>query len=52
MNPMIQLIGAMRNSANPEQFMLNLLTSQAGNNPILANILELAKGPNPAANIE
>lgn len=45
MNP-IQLIGMMKNSGNPEQFMINMLEQQSGNNPLLLNLVNLAKSGN------
>ena len=39
MNPM-QLIQMLR-SGNPQQVLLNLLTQQAGNNPVMKNALDM-----------
>ena len=33
----------MRNGGNPQQLVLNMLGGQAENNPILANLINLAK---------
>ncbi len=42
-NPM-QLIGMMRNSNNPNDFVINMLEQYGGNgNPIMKNLIELAK---------
>lgn len=42
MNPM-QLIQMIKGNSNPSQFVMNMLEQQAGNNPLFANILNLAK---------
>jgi hypothetical protein len=42
MNPM-QLIQMIRGGGNPQQIIMNLLESNSGNNPILQNLLGLAK---------
>ena len=46
-NP-IQLIGMMRKSGNPQQFMINMLQQSGNTNPIFANVLALAKQNNGA----
>lgn len=46
-NPM-QLIGMMRKSKNPQQFMINMLQQSGNTNPIFANILALAQQNNGA----
>lgn len=42
MNPM-ELIQMIANGANPQQLAMTLLEQQAGNNPMFANLLKLAK---------
>lgn len=42
MNP-LQLIGMIRKSGNPQQFLINMLEQQGGNNPVFANLITLAK---------
>lgn len=41
-NPM-QFITMMKNGQNPEQLMLNFLATQASGNPMMENLLALAK---------
>lgn len=41
-NPM-QLIQMIKSGQNPQQLMLSVLQSQAGNNPMMNNLLNLAK---------
>ena len=41
-NPM-QLIQMIRQGRNPQQLMLSILENEAGNNPMSANLLTLAK---------
>ena len=50
MNPM-QLLGMIKSANNPQQFMMSMLQSQAGNNPMLNNVLNMAR-QNDAAGIE
>lgn len=50
MNPM-QMMQFIRNSGNPQQFMINMLEQQSGNNPMVANLLNLAKA-NKTSDIE
>lgn len=50
MNPM-QIMQFIRNSGNPQQFMMNMLEQQSGNNPMMANLLNLAKA-NKTSDIE
>lgn len=45
MNPM-QLMQMMRGGGNPQQLVMNMLQQQAGNNPMMANLLNLAKSGN------
>ena len=40
---MLRFIGMIRKSNNPQQFMIQMLENQAGNNPVMNNLLELAK---------
>ena len=46
-----QLIQMIKNGKNPQQLLMNILEGQAGNNPMGANLLNLAKG-NKTAEIE
>lgn len=41
-NPM-QLVQMIKSGQNPQQLMLSVLQSQAGNNPMMNNLLNLAK---------
>lgn len=41
-NP-LDLINFIKSSSNPQQFMLNMLEERAGNNPMMQNLLQLAK---------
>lgn len=41
-NP-LQLIQAIQNSGNPQQFVYNMVNEQMGQNPLFANLLSLAK---------
>ena len=41
-NPM-QLIAQIRQGQNPEQLMMRILEGQAASNPIMGNLLQLAK---------
>lgn len=50
MNPM-QIMQFIRNSGNPQQFMMNMLEQQSGDNPMMANLLNLAKA-NKTSDIE
>lgn len=42
MNP-IQLMQYIRKSGNPQQFMINVMQEQSSNNPVITNLLSLAK---------
>lgn len=42
MNP-IQLMQYIRKSGNPQQFMINVMQEQSSNNPVMTNLLSLAK---------
>lgn len=44
-NPM-QLITMIKNGQNPQMLMINFLEEQAGNSPMNANLLKLAKENN------
>ena len=46
-----QLIQMIKNGKNPQQLLMSILEGQAGNNPMGANLLNLAKG-NKTAEIE
>lgn len=41
-NPM-QLINMIKGNSNPQQMVMGMLEQQAGNNPMMANLLNLAK---------
>lgn len=41
-NPM-ELIAQIRQGKNPQQLMMGILESQAGQNPLMANLLQMAK---------
>lgn len=45
MNPM-QLMQMMRGGGNPQQLVMNMLQQQAGSNPMMANLFNLAKSGN------
>lgn len=49
-NPM-QLIQMIRQGQNPQQLLMHILEGSAANNPMSANLLQLAKG-NKTAEIE
>lgn len=40
---MLQMMQMIKSSKNPQAFVLNLLEQQAGNNPLLKNLLTLAR---------
>lgn len=42
-NNAMQMIQFFRNCKNPQQIVLNMLEQQSNNNPIAANIINLAK---------
>ena len=42
-NPMMFLISMLKNRANPQQLALSMLQQQAGNNPMMNNLLQLAQ---------
>lgn len=50
MNP-IQVMQFICNSGNPQQMIMNMLEQQSGNNPMMANLLNLAK-QNKTSDIE
>ena len=43
MNPMAQIMQAIRSGGNPEQMMMNMLQQKAGNSPIGQNLLKMAQ---------
>lgn len=43
MENLMQLIAMMKNGANPEEFMLNFMQTNLPDNPLIANLLSLAK---------
>lgn len=47
MNPM-QLIGMLKNGANPQQLVMQLLQGEMGNTPMGQNLLSLAQQGNSA----
>ena len=49
-NPM-QLIAQIKNGQNPQQLMLSILEGEANNNPIMGNLLQMAR-ENRTADIE
>ena len=42
-NPMMFLISMLKNGAKPQQLALSMLQQQAGNNPMMNNLLQLAQ---------
>lgn len=50
MNPM-QFMQFIRSGGNPQQMVMNMLEQQSGNNPMMANLLNLAK-QNKTSDIE
>lgn len=50
MNPM-QMMQLIQKGGNPQQFVINMLEQQSGNNPMAANLLNLAK-QNKTSDIE
>lgn len=50
MNPLM-ILSMIRNGQNPQQIMLQILSNNAGNNPMIKNLLQLAKN-NDASGIE
>ena len=42
-NSPLDLINFVKSSSNPQQFMLNMLEERAENNPMMQNLLQLAK---------
>ena len=47
----VYLINQMRQGKNPEQLMIDILEGEASNNPIMGNLLSMAKD-NRTADIE
>ena len=45
MNP-LQLIGMIKNGGNPQQMVMNMLQNIGGNNPMMANVLNMAQSGN------
>ncbi len=45
MNP-LQLIGMIKNGGNPQQMVMNMLQNMGGNNPMMANVLNMAQSGN------
>lgn len=43
MNMPMQFLQMMRQGKNPQQLMLNMMAQSAGNNPVLSNLLSLAR---------
>lgn len=39
----MQFMQMMKGGGNPQQLVMNILQQQAGNNPMMANLLNLAK---------
>ena len=42
MNPM-QFIGMLRNGGNPQQLAINMLQNASANNPMAANVMQMAQ---------
>ena len=40
---MLQLLQMIKNSGNPQQFVMNIVSAQANQNPVFANLLQLMK---------
>ena len=40
---MLQLLQMIKNSGNPQQFVMNMVSAQANQNPVFANLLQLIK---------
>lgn len=40
---MLQLLQMIKNSGNPQQFVMNMVGAQANHNPVFANLLQLMK---------
>ncbi len=52
MNPMLMnFMQLMKSGGNPQQLVMNMLSAQAENNPMMANLLQLAQ-KGDSANIE
>lgn len=45
-NDFMQLMQFIRNSQNPQQFVMNMVEERMGNNPLFKNLLTLAKEGN------
>ena len=45
MNP-LQLIGMIKNGGSPQQMVMNMLQNMGGNNPMMANVLNMAQSGN------
>ena len=45
MNP-LQIIGMIKNGGNPQQMVMNMLQNIGGNNPMMANVLNMAQSGN------
>jgi len=44
----LQLIQLVKNNPNPPAFVMQMLQAQSGNNPLFANLLNLAQNGNTA----
>lgn len=44
----MQMFQMIKRSGNPQQFMLNMMSQNSSNNPILSNLLSLAQQGNSA----
>lgn len=40
---MLQLLQMVKNSGNPQQLVMNMVSAQANQNPVFANLLQLMK---------
>lgn len=45
---LLQLIQLVKNNPNPSAFVMQMLQAQSGNNPLFANLLNLAQNGNTA----
>lgn len=47
-NGIAQMMQMIKNGGNPQQMVMNMLNQQAQNNPMMGNLLEMAKNGNGA----
>lgn len=48
MNPAMTLLSTAMKGGNPQQFVINMLRQQAGNNPVMSSLLQMAQNGNRA----